>query len=107
MIPHTHFNGKNYWIVKAPNLNRGRDMQVLNSVQDVLKFIKSLLVGECKVYSNNDKYNSSIIIIQKYIERPLLYNKRKFDIRLWVLLSHKMEVFVFKEGHLKACISYI
>ena len=103
MIPHTHFNGKNYWIVKAPNLNRGRGMQVLNSVQDVLKFIKSLSVGECKVYSNNDKYNSSIIIIQKYIERPLLYNKRKFDIRLWVLLSHKMEVFVFKEGHLKAC----
>ena len=103
MIPHTHFNGKNYWIVKAPNLNRGRGMQVLNSVQDVLRFVKSLSVGECKVYSNNDRYNSSIIIIQKYIERPLLYNKRKFDIRLWVLLSHKMEVFVFKEGHLKAC----
>ena len=103
VIPHTHFNGKNYWIVKAPNLNRGRGMQIFNSVQGVMKFIKSLSIGECKVYSNNDKYHSSIVIIQKYIEKPLLYKKRKFDIRLWVLLTHKMDVFVFKEGHLKAC----
>ena len=43
------------------------------------------------------------IIIQKYIENPLLYKGRKCDIRIWVLLTHKMKVFVFKEGHLKTC----
>ncbi len=47
-------------------------------------------------------YQSSILILQKYIEKPLLYHNRKFDIRIWVLLTHKMEIFVFKEGHLKA-----
>ena len=26
---------------------------------------------------------------------------RKFDIRIWVLLDHNMNVFIFKEGHLK------
>ena len=43
------------------------------------------------------------IIIQKYIENPLLYKGRKCDMRIWVLLTHKMKVYVFKEGHLKTC----
>ena len=51
---------------------------------------------------NMNKYQSSIVILQKYIEKPLLYYGRKFDVRIWVLLTHKMEVYVFKEGHLKA-----
>ena len=47
-------------------------------------------------------YQSNIIILQKYIEKPFLYNGRKFDIRIWVLINHKMDVYIFKEGHLKA-----
>ena len=61
--------------------------------------------------NNNDNKNSQDekmylckkIIIQKYIENPLLYKGRKCDIRIWVLLTHKMKVYVFKEGHLKTC----
>jgi hypothetical protein len=48
-------------------------------------------------------YNCSKIIIQKYIESPLLYKGRKCDMRIWVLLTHQMKVFLFKEGHLKTC----
>jgi len=40
-------------------------------------------------------------IIQKYIERPLLIEKRKFDIRVWVLINQDMEVYFFKEGYLR------
>ena len=43
------------------------------------------------------------IIIQKYIEDPLLYRERKCDMRIWVLLTHQMKVYLFKEGHLKTC----
>ena len=32
---------------------------------------------------------TSHFIIQKYIERPLLVHKRKFDIRVWVLLNQQ------------------
>ena len=42
------------------------------------------------------KYRTSLLLIQKYIEKPLLYYGRKFDIRIWVLINHKMDVYVFK-----------
>jgi hypothetical protein len=35
-------------------------------------------------------------VIQKYIEKPFLIEGRKFDIRVWALLSQKMELFFFK-----------
>lgn len=32
-------------------------------------------------------FQMNSFIIQKYIEKPLLVHKRKFDIRVWVLVS--------------------
>ena len=45
---------------------------------------------------SSKKYKSATIILQKYLEKPLLYWGRKFDIRVWVLISHKFEIFAFK-----------
>ena len=47
-------------------------------------------------------YQNNIFIIQKYIEKPLCYNGRKCDMRLWVLLTWNFHLFLFKEGHFKA-----
>ena len=48
-------------------------------------------------------YCSNEIIIQKYLDNPFLYNNRKFDIRCFVLIDHNLNVFFFREGHLKGC----
>lgn len=52
--------------------------------------------------SKKSKYRNNVVIIQKYLENPCLYYGRKFDIRMWVLVTHNLEVYVFREGHLKA-----
>ncbi len=42
------------------------------------------------------KYKANCVLIQKYIEKPLLYYGRKFDIRMWILIDHKNNVYIFK-----------
>ena len=58
---------------------------------------------ENDIEKNENMYYCDKIIIQKYIENPLLYRGRKCDMRIWVLLTHQMKVYIFKEGHLKTC----
>ena len=40
-------------------------------------------------------------VVQKYLERPLLVGDRKFDIRMWVLVTHELKVFLFRSGYLR------
>ena len=47
----------------------------------------------------------SAFVVQKYIERPLLINNRKFDIRVWVLIDYNYDVYFFKEGYLRTSSS--
>ena len=139
----------NYWIIKAPDLNRGMCIKIVNSLVLIKRSIREYSMGirkgyndknnndenfnsnfDCKnLYENNNEnnnsfkninyssshncnydtvftennYRSNICVIQKYIEKPLLYFGRKFDIRIWVLLTQNMSVYMFEEGHLKCC----
>ena len=48
---------------------------------------------------------SRTFVIQKYIERPLLIHDRKFDIRVWALVTQEMKVYFFKEGYIRTSCS--
>ena len=44
-------------------------------------------------------------VVQKYIESPFLVNRKKFDIRQWVLVMswEPLDIYVFSSAYLKVC----
>ena len=56
--------------MKPASLSRGRGIKTFNELQEILDYV----VG-CEISW----------VVQKYIERPLIVRKKKFDIRQWVL----------------------
>lgn len=44
---------------------------------------------------------SKRIVIQKYLERPLLFKNRKFDIRTFLLVSQSGRIYMFREMYLR------
>ena len=111
-IPETFNNGKNLWIIKPVNLNRGRFITVEKNLDEIIKKVEDIH-SKKKIYVNEKKKGCDIkceyLILQKYLEKPLLYQGRKFDIRLWVMSisGQEEDIFIFKQGHLKAtCTQY-
>ena len=74
---------------KKNNLNNNNNCIINNNNNNKKK------ISFSKMYCSNE------IIMQKYLDRPLLYNRRKFDIRCFVLVDSNLNVFFCKEGHLK------
>ena len=110
-IPETFNSGKNLWIIKPVNLNRGRCIIVEKDLKEIIKKVEEIQSAK-KINVNEKKKNEikcEYLILQKYLEKPLLYQGRKFDIRLWVLFISCQEddIYIFKQGHLKAtCTKY-
>ncbi len=79
------------------------DRNFLNNSSELFNLIdinnKNKKKEKKKVYSRITCFNE--IIVQKYLDNPLLYKKRKFDIRCYVLVDGNLNVFFCREGHLK------
>ena len=55
--------------------------------------------------SDDVPFNGSRVVVQEYITRPLLIGDRKFDVRLYLLVSSvdPLELFIFNEGIVSIC----
>lgn len=76
------------WLMKPSNQNQGRGIEICKNLRE----IKQCLIG---------KPPHSEWIVQKYIEKPLLYKNRKFDLRVWALVTEKLDIFFYKEGYMR------
>ncbi|XP_017855426.1 tubulin polyglutamylase TTLL4 isoform X2 [Drosophila busckii] len=68
------------WIVKPPASARGTGIRIVNKWSQFPK--------------------DRPLVVQKYIERPLLINDNKFDMRLYVVLTsiNPLRIYMFKDG---------
>lgn len=91
-IPEKHCKN-NQWILKPAALNQGRGIGLFSKIRDIVNFL-------------GEQPPDSQWVVQKYIERPLLYRKRKFDVRMWALVHiqdnpEHFDIYFFKEGYLR------
>jgi len=75
----------NMWIVKPSSMNRGRGIELFNNTQQMLDWLA-------------EHGKDHTWVVQKYLERPLLINKRKFDIRMYALIRYPYDVFFYRDG---------
>jgi hypothetical protein len=73
------FEKKSYWIIKpGENSNQGCGIDVVETLDEVREIVRN------KSTRSNGKPRSHII--QRYL-LPFLYNKRKFDIRSYIVAT--------------------
>ena len=77
----------NFWIIKPVGLSRGRGIHLVRDISEV-------------------KYGEQVII-QQYVDDPLLLNGYKFDLRIYVLVTsfNPLEAFVYEEGFARVSTS--
>ena len=87
----------NIWIIKpGENSNRGQGISVSSSLEEIKSIINE------KVPSKNNETRT--YMIQKYIERPFLVHKRKFDFRCYGLITSingVLQGYFYSEGYLR------
>ena len=80
----------NVWILKpAINSNRGKGIEVKKNLQDISRYV-------CESHVP--------VIIQLYITEPFLYHSRKFDLRMFMLVTWvegSIKAYFFDEGYVR------
>ena len=74
--------------MKPVYLNQGKGIEMFSKLNDIKNFLAK-------------KQFNSQFIVQKYIEKPLLYYGRKFDIRVWALVAPNGDLHVYNKSYIR------
>ena len=90
------------WILKPSNRSQGQGIVLVNKINKVkkLSFATKTLTENNTTYTINETY-----VISKYLENPLLVSDKKFDMRIYVLVTsfHPLKVWLFRHGFCRFC----
>ena len=107
---------QNMWLIKPDDLNRGNGVEVFSTIEQVYEKLKKYIEGvPINAYGlgsttiNAEELDTSKVttfkphkfVIQKYMERPLLINQRKFDIRIHSFIDQNNVMYLSREGYIR------
>eukprot|EP00656_Telonema_subtile_P007755 TRINITY_DN13637_c0_g1_i3.p1 TRINITY_DN13637_c0_g1~~TRINITY_DN13637_c0_g1_i3.p1 ORF type:complete len:794 (+),score=228.66 TRINITY_DN13637_c0_g1_i3:118-2499(+) len=92
-VVHPKNTRKNVWILKPGHgTNRAIGIKVFSELCELEEHLERW---------NGKKHPVFNWIVQKYLERPLLINDRKFDIRAYAVVTHGLDLYFYNQGYLR------
>ncbi|KAJ3089125.1 putative tubulin polyglutamylase ttll1 [Physocladia obscura] len=91
-------NPSNVWIMKPTDKARGIGIFIINKLQQIKKWSRD---NKMWSYANcKDSY-----VVSRYIDNPLLIGRKKFDLRLYVLVTNWKPIIAYKyqQGFCRFC----
>jgi hypothetical protein len=88
------------WIVKPGGLSRGRQIKVFRDYAEIIVYCKT---NGHSLDVNPNKESKKKWVVQKYMENPKLLTARKFDFRVWVIVTswNPYRVFYYVDCYLR------
>ena len=88
--------GASVWIVKPSAGCKGHGIIVTRNFDEIVAAVDAAKLSHTA--TGGVESRSPLFVVQRYIDRPLLFHGRKFDIRVWALLSAPYKIHVFSEA---------
>ncbi|XP_047111879.1 probable tubulin polyglutamylase TTLL9 [Schistocerca piceifrons] len=102
---HHRKNPEDIWIVKPVTGSQGRGIFLFKRLQQLREWLRNREPAEEDGDSGEQSRGGTTHIVQRYVHRPSLVAGRKFDLRIYVLVTSfcPLKVWVAREGFARVC----